>query len=68
MEFRWIEWNVEKVLRHGVTPAEAEEMCANPRKAQEVLGWKAKIGFKELVRIMVLSDIKRLMRTDQANP
>ncbi len=26
MRFRWIEWNVDKVLQHGVTPAEAEEV------------------------------------------
>ena len=26
MEFRWIEWNVDKVIGHGVTPEEAEHV------------------------------------------
>lgn len=28
MEFRWIEWNVEHVRKHGVSPEEADEVVA----------------------------------------
>jgi len=30
----------------------------NASKAKKVLGWKPKIGFKELVRMMIDADIK----------
>ena len=32
MEFRWIEWNVDHIAEHGVTPGEAERvvMAARP--------------------------------------
>lgn len=26
MEFRWIEWNINKVADHGITPEEAENV------------------------------------------
>jgi uncharacterized DUF497 family protein len=32
MEFRWIEWNVDKCLKHGVQPQEAEEAVRNVRR------------------------------------
>ena len=32
MEFRWIEWNVEKVRKHGVEPEEAEQAVCNARR------------------------------------
>ena len=31
MEFRWIEWNLEKIAQHGVTQAEAEYVVVNAR-------------------------------------
>jgi uncharacterized DUF497 family protein len=37
MEFRWIEWNIDKVIGHGVTPEEAErvvERAASPYPQQ----------------------------------
>jgi GDPmannose 4,6-dehydratase len=39
-------------------PAEVEFLLGDPRKAQTVLGWKPKVGFKELVRIMVDADME----------
>jgi uncharacterized DUF497 family protein len=33
MEFRWNEWNLEHVPRHGVTPAEAEWVVRTARRA-----------------------------------
>lgn len=32
MEFRWIEWNIEKVEKHGVSPEEAEFVAETARK------------------------------------
>jgi len=37
MDFRWIDWNILKVQKHGVTPAEAEYVARHahspyPRK------------------------------------
>jgi uncharacterized DUF497 family protein len=31
MEFRWIDWNIDKVHSHGVEPDEAEEVVRNAR-------------------------------------
>ena len=32
MDFRWIAWNIDKCLKHGVLPAEAEETVRNARR------------------------------------
>ena len=40
-------------------PAEVDYLIGDATKAREVLGWKAKTSFKELVRIMVEADLKR---------
>ena len=40
-------------------PAEVDQLVGNPKKAQEVLGWRRKIGFEELVTLMVEADDKR---------
>ena len=39
-------------------PTEVETLLGNPAKARATLGWKHKIGFRELVREMVAADIK----------
>lgn len=41
-------------------PAEVESLIGNTSKAKEKLGWETKIKFKELVRIMVDSDMRAL--------
>ncbi len=41
-------------------PTEAELLLADPAKAREKLGWKPKVSFKELVRIMVDADMEVL--------
>jgi GDPmannose 4,6-dehydratase len=41
-------------------PAEVDLLISNPSKVRSVLGWEPAIGFKELVTMMVDSDIKRL--------
>ena len=39
-------------------PAEVELLLADPAKAKRELGWQAKVGFKELVRLMVDADLE----------
>lgn len=41
-------------------PAEVDLLVANPNKAIEELGWQPKVGFKELIHMMVDADLKRL--------
>jgi GDPmannose 4,6-dehydratase len=43
-----------------IRPAEVDRLCANPAKAASELGWKPKIGFEELVRMMVEADLELL--------
>ena len=44
-------------------PAEVDLLIGDASKAQRVLGWKPKVGFPELVKMMVRSDLDEL-RTD----
>lgn len=37
-------------------PAEVDQLLGNPKKAEEVLGWRRKVGFEELVTMMVEAD------------
>jgi GDPmannose 4,6-dehydratase len=49
-------------------PAEVDLLLGDPTKARTILGWEPKVSFKELVRIMVESDMKlaeREQRTHQ---
>ena len=39
-------------------PAEVDLLLGNPSKAEKILGWKRKISFSELVKIMVEADLK----------
>ena len=39
-------------------PAEVELLLGNPEKAEEELGWKREIEFRELVRRMVENDLR----------
>ncbi len=43
-----------------VRPAEVDQLCADPAKAAERLGWEPKTGFDELITMMVESDLKLL--------
>ena len=37
-----------------------DQLCANPAKAASELGWGPKIGFEELVTMMVEADLELL--------
>jgi GDPmannose 4,6-dehydratase len=41
-------------------PAEVDLLIGDPTKARESLGWKPKVGFEELVRMMVDADLEAL--------
>jgi GDPmannose 4,6-dehydratase len=43
-------------------PAEVDMLVSDPSKAREKLGWEPKVGFEELVRMMVEADLCRLQR------
>ena len=45
----------EKFIR----PAEVELLVANPKKAEEKLGWKFKTNYKQLAELMVKEDLER---------
>ena len=42
MEFRWIEWNIEHLARHGIDPEEAEDVVngASSPYPQRIAGHK----------------------------
>ena len=40
-------------------PAEVELLLGDPSKARERLGWRPRVGFKDLVRLMVDADMER---------
>ena len=42
-------------------PAEVESLIGDPSKAKEKLGWEAKIGFSDLCKIMVDSDMRQVV-------
>ncbi len=54
-ELNWQDYVVsdKKLYR----PLDVHQLCGNPRKAELVLKWKPKVTFRELVRIMVESDL-----------
>ncbi|PKP51379.1 MAG: GDP-mannose 4,6-dehydratase [Candidatus Altiarchaeales archaeon HGW-Altiarchaeales-3] len=41
-------------------PVEVEQLIADPGKAKEKLGWNPKIKFKDLVKIMVDADMRKI--------
>jgi GDPmannose 4,6-dehydratase len=45
-------------------PTEVDALCGDASKARRELGWEPKVGFKELVRLMVESD--RRLAEDEA--
>ena len=47
-----------KVDEKYFRPAEVDLLLGDPSKARRVLGWKPRVGFKELVRLMVDADLE----------
>lgn len=44
-------------------PVEVDYLCGNSSKARQILGWKPKVQFRQLVRMMVDADIDLLKHT-----
>ncbi|MHA1894621.1 MAG: GDP-mannose 4,6-dehydratase [Candidatus Helarchaeota archaeon] len=60
--FDYADLNWEKYVKidpRYFRPTEVENLIANSTKAKKVLNWSPKIGFKELVKIMVDADLKK---------
>lgn len=53
---------VVKVDPKFFRPAEVESLLGDTTKAKEVLGWEPKIKFKELIKLMVESDLKEVAK------
>lgn len=49
-----------KTSKEFIRPAEVDFLVGDSSKARRVLGWKPQVGFKELVKMMVETDIKLL--------
>ncbi|MCA9600838.1 MAG: GDP-mannose 4,6-dehydratase, partial [Myxococcales bacterium] len=47
-------------------PAEVDLLLGDPTKAKRELGWKPKVGFEELVRMMVDADMELAAREKRA--
>jgi GDPmannose 4,6-dehydratase len=43
-----------------IRPAEVDRLCADPAKAAAELGWEPKIGFEDLITMMVDADLQLL--------
>jgi GDPmannose 4,6-dehydratase len=43
-------------------PAEVNHLCGDASRARRELGWEPKVGFRELVSMMVDADLKRVRR------
>jgi len=48
-------------------PAEVYVLKGDYRKAKKVLGWRPKVKFRELVKMMVESDLEKARKMDAAN-
>ena len=59
-DLNWLDYvGIDPAL---VRPAEVEVLCADSRRAREVLGWRSRVGFEELMTMMVDSDLIQTTR------
>ncbi len=63
LEFDWT--RVVEISPRYYRPAEVDYLLGDPAKAMTQLGWKPKVSFQELVKMMVENDLK-LARGEQA--
>jgi len=49
-----------EIDRRYLLPTEVSYLQADPSKARKVLGWSPKIGFRDLVRIIVDAELESL--------
>ncbi|HTO02106.1 MAG TPA: GDP-mannose 4,6-dehydratase, partial [Opitutus sp.] len=63
--FRLLDLDWEKYVKYDdryERPSEVEMLIGNPAKARRQLGWEPKVLFKDLVKIMVESDLELAKR------
>ena len=61
LAFKQVGLNCEDYIRQDprfMRPAEVDHLLGDASKAREKLGWAPSIGFEELVRVMVASDLE----------
>ena len=56
---------IVEVDKRFFRPAEVDILLGDPSKAMKELGWKPKIKFKELAKMMVESDMKMIKEHDE---
>ena len=54
----WQKYVVSNMEAH-MRPAEVDYLIGDASKAKKILGWKPKTSFKQLVELMVETDLKR---------
>lgn len=59
----WEKYTVSNKAEH-LRPAEVDYLVGDASKARKVLGWKQKTNFKELVKMMVETDLKMLKNNE----
>ena len=47
-------------------PAEVDFLCGDATKAREKLGWEPKVGFEELIKMMVESDLEAVQKAENS--
>lgn len=47
-----------------IRPAEVDILCGDATKAREKLGWEPRVGFEELVKMMVEADLEAVQRAE----
>ncbi len=58
--FGYVDLDWEKYVKHDSRyerPSEVDQLLGDPTKARAVLGWEPKVTFKELVKMMMDSDL-----------
>ena len=61
--FKYTNLNVDehvKIDPRYFRPVEVEQLIADSKKAKEKLGWNPKVKFKDLVKIMIDSDMRAI--------
>ncbi|HEV3025379.1 MAG TPA: GDP-mannose 4,6-dehydratase, partial [Pirellulales bacterium] len=51
-----------------IRPAEVNHLCGDSSKARRELGWRPKIGFRQLIEMMVEADLERVGREVSGTP
>ncbi len=47
-----------------IRPAEVDSLCGNATKAHDKLGWKPRVSFEELIKMMVDADLDTIRKSD----